>query len=45
MGYIEFSNYVAKEIAEGFVDDRTNKMRIYNIKRAFNNRLIIIDEV
>ena len=48
MGYIEFSNYVAKEISKGDTsetDFMSNKMRIKNIKKVFNNRLIIIDEV
>ena len=49
MGYIELSNFIAKEISvsstSGLSEKDSLKMKVRNIKRIFNNRLIIIDEV
>jgi hypothetical protein len=49
MGYIEFSNYASKKInafpAMIINETERQRMRIKNIKRTFNNRLIIVDEV
>ena len=45
MGYTEFGNYISKKGA--VPEDATNKeaLMIKKLKRVFNNRLIIIDEV
>ena len=49
MGYVEFANYISKKTAvsaeSGYSDQERRKMRATNIKKVFNNRLIIIDEV
>ena len=49
MGYIEFSNYASKKIndipAIVTKDKERERYRIKNIKKTFNNRLIIVDEV
>jgi len=49
MGYPKFSNFVSNTTSvsaeTGFTDAQRKKMEIQNIKRAFNGRLIIIDEV
>ena len=45
MGYTEFGNYISKKSV--VPEDSTNKeaLMIKKLKRVFNNRLIIIDEV
>ena len=45
MGYTEFGNYISKKSV--VQEDSTNKeaLMIKKLKRVFNNRLIIIDEV
>ena len=49
MGYVELANFISKKTAlpenSGFTPEEQKKMEIQNIKRVFNNRLIIIDEV
>lgn len=48
MGYVELANYIRKKTVvqtAGFTDEETKKMEIQNIRKFFNNRLIIIDEV
>ena len=49
MGYVEFANYITKKTAvsieSGYSEQERKQMKIKNIKRVFNNRLIIIDEV
>ena len=49
MGYIEFSNYASKKIndipAIVTKDKERQRYRVRNIKKTFNNRLIIVDEV
>ena len=49
MGYIELANYIRKKIIispdSGFNDEERKKMEIENIKREFNHRLFVIDEV
>ena len=48
MGYIEFSNYASKKINDipAFISENEREQYIIkNIKRTFNNRLIIVDEV
>jgi len=49
MGYIELANYITKKTVvsdeSGFSDIERKSMEIKKIKRFFNNRLIIIDEV
>jgi len=49
MGYIELANYITKKTVvsdeSGFSDIERKSMEIKKIKRVFNNRLIIIDEV
>ena len=49
MGYIEFANYIQKKtsVAEGsgYSATEIKKIQISRIKKLFNNRLIIIDEV
>jgi hypothetical protein len=48
MGYVELANYIRKKTmvqTAGFTDEETKKMEIQNIRKFFNNRLIIIDEV
>ena len=43
MGYVQFSNFVAKAAAEGGSNDP--KTRRHNLRRYFNHRLIVVDEV
>lgn len=49
MGYIELANYIRKKIVisqdTGYSDEERKKMEIENIKREFNHRLFVIDEV
>jgi hypothetical protein len=51
MGYLEFANYIAKvgEVKGIFKTEREKKYKhekmIRNLRREFNNRLIVIDEV
>ena len=48
MGYVELSNYIRKKTAaqnEGFSEEEQRKMEVQNMRKYFNNRLIIIDEV
>ena len=49
VGYIEFANYIQKytmvQENSGLSEDEIKKTEIKNIKRVFNNRLLIIDEV
>jgi hypothetical protein len=49
MGYTELANYVAKKTAvppdSGFSAEEQAKMEKRNIRKIFNNRLIIIDEI
>ena len=48
MGYTEFSNYISKKsrIQDSSLDDDViNKIKIKKLKKIFNNRLIVIDEV
>jgi superfamily II DNA or RNA helicase len=49
MGYIELANYITKKTVvsdeSGFSDVERKSMEIKKIKKFFNNRLIIIDEV
>ena len=45
MGYIQFSNYITEKINMTSTDEFSKQKEIQNIKRYFNNRLIIIDEV
>ena len=48
MGYVELSNYIRKKTAaqnEGFSEEEQRKMEVQNMRKFFNNRLIIIDEV
>ncbi len=49
MGYIELSNYIAKKTTvpenSGYSPEQEKRMEIQNIRRYFNNHLIIIDEV
>ena len=49
MGYVEFANYVSKKTENGIessISEKDKKIIIKkNIKKFFNNRLIIIDEV
>ena len=48
MGYVELSNYIRKKTAvlnEGFSEEDQRKMEVQNMRKFFNNRLIIIDEV
>ena len=46
LGYIEFANYISKKSAVDEEDTKQNKAEmIRKLKRHFNNRLVIIDEV
>ena len=49
VGYIEFANYIQKytmvQENSGLSEEEIKKTEIKNIKRIFNNRLLIIDEV
>ena len=49
MGYIELGNYIRKKTSvseeSGFNEKERKKMEIEMIRREFNNRLIVIDEV
>ena len=48
MGYVELANYIRKKTTvnvSGFTDNETKKLEIQNIRKFFNNRLIIVDEV
>ena len=49
MGYGEFANYISKKTTvdanSGFSESDRKQMEIKNIRKFFNNRLIIVDEV
>jgi len=48
MGYVELANFIRKKTmvqTTGFNDEEVKKMEIQNMRKFFNNRLIIIDEV
>jgi hypothetical protein len=48
MGYVELANYIRKKTmveSVGFSEDELRKMEIQNMRKFFNNRLIIIDEI
>lgn len=47
MGYIEFANYMTKIMNVGETDtvEKRRELKIQNIREAFDNQLIIIDEV
>ena len=48
MGYTEFSNYISKKSAildKSLSEDLADKIKIKKLKKIFNNRLIVIDEV
>ena len=48
MGYTEFSNYISKKSAildSDLSEEIANKIKIKKLKKIFNNRLIVIDEV
>ena len=49
MGYIELGNYIRKKIKvsqdSGFDEKERKRIEIESIRREFNNRLIVIDEV
>ena len=49
MGYTQLANYIAEKTGiskdSGFSPEEQAKMEVRNIRRIFNNRLIIIDEV
>lgn len=49
MGYIELANFIQKKTAvsddAGYSAEEKKRIEIQNIRRFFNNRLIIIDEV
>lgn len=50
MGYLQFANYVQRRAltpadAATYTEKQKNDIKINNIKRLFNNRLIVIDEV
>lgn len=48
MGYVELANFIRKKIAISNVNlsfDDKRKLEIQNMRKFFNNRLIIIDEV
>ena len=49
MGYVEFANYIHDKIAisenSGYTDAKRNELRIRNIQKFFDGRLIIIDEI
>ena len=48
MGYVELANYIRKKVVvetTGFTIEEKKKLELQNMRRFFNNRLIIIDEV
>ena len=48
MGYTEFSNYISKKsmiLDTDLSEEIANKIKIKKLKKVFNNRLIVIDEV
>ena len=48
MGYVELANYIRKKVnieGTGFTNEEKRKMELQNMRRFFNNRLLIIDEV
>jgi hypothetical protein len=49
MGYVELANFIRKKTSvpkdSGFSQEALRKLEIQNIRRFFDNRLIIIDEV
>jgi len=49
MGYNEFANYISRKITvpddSGYSEQMKKQMTLKNIKKYFNNRLIIIDEI
>jgi superfamily II DNA or RNA helicase len=49
MGYSEFANYINRKISvpdnSGYEEQMKKKMILNNIKKYFNNRLVIIDEI
>ena len=49
MGYNEFANYISRKISvpddSGHSEQTKKQMTLKNIKKYFNNRLIIIDEI
>lgn len=47
MGYTEFGNFISKksEVSEDLEASKKEALQIKKLKRIFNNRLIIIDEV
>ena len=49
MGYVELANFIRKKTSvpkdSGFTQEDQRKLEIQNIRRFFDNRLIIIDEV
>jgi len=48
MGYVELANFIRKKVSITNVNltfDDKRKLEIQNMKRFFNNRLIVIDEV
>ena len=50
MGYLQFANYVQRRALStdnnaAYTEKQKNDIKINNIKRLFNNRLIVIDEV
>ena len=48
MGYTEFSNYISKKsmiLDSNLPEETANKIKIKKLKKVFNNRLIVIDEV
>ena len=47
MGYVELANYIRKRTtvtSDDITTEERRKMEVRNIKRTFNNRLIIVDE-
>ena len=46
IGYVEFANYIRKQYArEGEDAERSERLAAARLKRKFDNRLIIIDEI
>lgn len=48
MGYVELANYIRKKViveGTGFTSEEKRKMELQNMRKFFNNRLVIIDEV
>jgi hypothetical protein len=47
MGYTEFANYISKSarVPEGVDEEAAKRIRQKKLDKAFNNRMIIIDEV